>query len=205
MTRNVKGKGNKNSVTNVRVVDSYAGTDAAYIDRSISHLQNTHSQISVLVATQVPITPSSGSGQNNYYSASLIRNTDEWVSFSQQYQTYRIRAIKFDVYDINPNSSVANVWSTYHDVLSTPGAFNFDQVTDGPDSQTIPPGSGKVSFYWRAKGTTENEFQSLTSTASGGIAPADFGGLRAALGAGSATSPKFQLVVKAVVDFRGRT
>lgn len=193
-------------MTNVRVVDEYAGSDGAYIDRCISDLQNSHSQITMLIQTQVPITPSSGSGQNNFYSGALIRAADDFGSISAQFQTFRIRAIRFDVYDINPGLSASNVWSTFHDVYSTtPSVFTFDQVTDGPDSQTIPPGSGKVSFYWRAKGTTENEFQSLTSTASGGAPPFDFGGLRVALGAATTSNPKFQLIVKALVDFRGRT
>jgi hypothetical protein len=196
----------KNQVTNVRVVDDYAGTDAAYIDRCLGDLQNSHSQITMLIQTQVPITPSSGSGQNNFYSATLIRASDDLASVSAQFQTYRIRAIRFDVYDINPSLSTANVWSTFHDVLSsTPSAFTFDQVTDGPDSQTIPPGSGKVSFYWRAKGTTENEFQSLSASSSGGAPPFDFGGLRVALGAATTSTPKYQLIVKALVDLRGRT
>jgi len=203
MTRQRKGV--KNQVTNVRVVDEYAGTEGAYIDRCIMDLQNSHSQITMLIQTQVPVTPSSGSGQNNFYSGSLIRSSDDYSSVSAQFQTFRIRAIRFDVYDINPSLSVANVWSTFHDVLSTtPSTFSFDQVTDGPDSQTIPPGSGKVSFYWRAKGTTENEFQSATAASSGGSPPLDFGGLRTALGAATTSTPKFQLIVKALVDFRGR-
>ena len=78
-------------------------------------------------------------------------------------------------------------------------------VIDAPDSQMVSPGIGKLSLIWTAKGSTENSFQ---STASSTTPPTlDFGGLRyyiPAAPSGGTTGNKFFVVVKAIVDFRGR-
>lgn len=50
-------------------------------------------------------------------SFSDMANTDDFLSFSAQYLEFRVRAIRFDVYDLQPNNtSVVNYWSTYHTV-----------------------------------------------------------------------------------------
>jgi len=129
---------------------------------------------------------------------------DDFVSISAQFETFRIRGIRFDVYDINPTNVVAAWFSTFHDEFgaSAQPVFASGSVIDGPDSQIVPPGTGKITLYWRATGTNENRFVT-TDQNSVSFPPAFFGGLRYAL-PGSTTGGKFQVVVKAIVDFRGR-
>jgi len=186
----------------VRIQDPYAGSDASYVDRCIVQQQTSHESMVTLCSSTFNIM-SATSAQVNYYSGLTVRNSDDFTSFEGQFETFRIRCIKFDVYDINPNLPASNIWSTFHDIVTAVPAYTFDQVTDGADSQTIPPGVGKVSFYWRAKGTEENNFQS-TDAASTSIAPVDYGGLRVAINTASSAVPKFTVVMKAIVDFRGR-
>lgn len=192
---------NKNRVINVRAVDPLAGTDGAYVDRCISTLQNSHSQIRVLCNLQFQLN-SSTTGASNYYSGLTVRNSDDFISMATQFDTFRVTAIKFEIYDINSVSGVFSVWSTFHDVLTSVPAYTFEQVTDGPDSKSISPGTGKEVFYWRAHGMPEMEFQSTTSP--GGAPVYDFGGLRVYLNSAGGSFAKYQLIMKAVVDFRGR-
>lgn len=196
---NSKSAGAKNTVTNVRVVDQYAGTDGARVDRILASLQNSHSQIRVLCSSQFP----QNLAANPYaviFSGTNVRATDDFISFAAQFETFRIAAIRFDVYDINTNTACINGFSTFHDVTTTAYANqDLTQIIDAPDSQVIASGLGKASFTWAAHGTEENEFQSTTNS---GIA--DFGGLRAYIGTGTQGVTKFQVVMKAIVDFRGR-
>ncbi len=56
-------RGGKDRVMNVRAVDPAAGTDGAYVDRCISTLQNSHSQIRVLVNMQFQVNTSTSGGR----------------------------------------------------------------------------------------------------------------------------------------------
>jgi len=192
----------RNAVSNVRIVDEYAGTDGARVDRILSSMQNSHSQIRVLcTATGQFNVNTSGPGTANY-SGQAVRNTDDFTSFAAQFETYRILAIRFDVYDINPALQGQIALSTWHDVYpatTTLPTFSFEQVIDAPDSQLVPPGTGKVSITWFAKGSQENDFQTDDTTGW-----SDYGGLRIAGMTSTGTGTKLQIVMKAIVDFRGR-
>jgi len=198
-----RGRSAKNEISNVRVIDQNAGSDGAYIDRCITDLQNSHSQITVLCqdtfALATPTTASTG-----ILAGPQIILFDEFVSFSAQFETFRIRAVRYDVYDINQGSTGIAWFSTFHDQFTTGQQPSFTQgnVIDAPDSQTVPPGTGKTTFYWRAKGVLENEFVT-DDDANVGVATQFFGGLRFASTAGTA-APKYQIVIKALIDFRGR-
>lgn len=205
MTRQNKSRTGKDRVSNVRIVDSYAGSDSAKLDRMISALQTSHSQTRVLCQETYNQNTQTASYVSTF-SASNVRATDDFQSIAQQYETYRISAIRFDVYDIAGNNATPGFFSTWHDEIlygATP-SFTMANVVDGPDSQIVPPGTGKISFTWIPKGTIENGFQSVTAASS----PVDFGGIRLAVSAGAsgftANAPKFQIIMKAVVDFRGR-
>jgi len=131
-----------------------------------------------------------------------IRLTDDFTSFAAQFETYRIAAIRFEVYDFNPSNIVVAVFSTQHDVIPSTATYaspTFATVIDAPDSQLIPPGTGKAVFDWFAHGTEENEFQSDSIPIIN-----DFGGLRFFLNSAAAVAGKYLIVTKAVVDFRGR-
>jgi len=191
----------KNRVMNVRIQDPYAGGDASYVDRCIIQQQTSHESMVVMCSSTFTISAAT-TAQTNYYSGLTVRNSDDFTSFEGQFETYRIRCFRFDVYDINPALTCGNMWSTFHDVETTVPAFTFDQVADGADSQSVPPGTGKTSLYWRAKGALENGFQSTDSEST--VVPNDFGGLRIALNPAASATPKFLLIMKAIVDFRGR-
>ena len=197
-----RSNGNKKGrISNVRVVDEYAGSDGARLDRMLTELQNTQSQTRVEIGMARLLSLTSGPDQIGTISAVTLRGSDEWATLVQQWQTYRVRAIRFDVYDINPNLVCFSTFSTFHEASegATP-AFTFEQVLDGPDCQVPTNGAPKLRFTWMAKGAAEMGFQNVDPGA-GDIT--DFGGLRFALGAGAVGS-KFQIVVKAIVDFRGR-
>lgn len=202
----IRPKGNaKNRVNNVRIVDEYAGTDGARVDRILSQLQNSHSQIRVL-CTETYNQNTQTSAYVSTFSGANVRATDDFQSFGQQFETYRIVAIRFDVYDISPGNPTAAFISTWHDEILYGAAptFTAANVLDAPDSQVVPPGTGKSIMTWFAHGTLENNFQSDEAAS----APIDFGGIRTAMSTGAAgftaNAPKLQIVMKAIVDFRGR-
>lgn len=185
-------------------MDQNAGTDGAYIDRCITDLQNSHSQITVLCQDTFTLN-SPTTAATGILAGPQIVNFDEFQSFAAQFETFRIRAIRFDVYDINPANTAIAWFSTFHDQFTAANQANFTQanVVDGPDSQTVPPGTGKTSFFWRAHGVLENEFVT-DDDSSVSLATQFFGGLRFASTASSANTSKYSIVIKALVDFRGR-
>jgi len=206
MRRNhaLKGKAAKNQITNVRVVDDSAGSDGLYIDRTISSLQISHQQVRLLCEDSFSIATLS-SASVGVLGHSQIKLFDEFTSIFQQFELYRITAIRYDVYDMNPANLGSFAWfSTFHDQYSAAAQPQFSQanVIDGPDTLMVPPGTGKATLYWRSHGTTEREFQSADD-ASTNFVTQDYGGLRYAL-TPSTNNSKYQIVVKAVVDFRGR-
>jgi len=185
-------------------VDEDAGSDGAYVERCITSLQNSHSSIVVLCNDTLTLSTSSASSGlvAGVYAVSNIRAMDEFASMATQFNTFRVRAVRFDVYDINQGIAATNAFSTFHDVIPAGNTYNpppLAQTIDGPDAKNVPPGLGKASFFWRAKGTLENEFQSVDAGES-----VDFGGLRYGFYSPTISSPKYQFVVRAVVDFRGR-
>lgn len=206
MTRgNGKGKGGNNRVQNVRVLDDYAGGDGAKMDRIMASLQNSHSQVRIMCNDSFTLsTTTAAGGVTGIFAGSQVRIFDDFTSMAAQFETFRVTMIRFDVYDINPAISAANAFGTFHDVYTTAGqpTFALATVLDSPDSQAIPPGTGKVSFIWRAVGTLENSFQSTNFTS----APAeDYGGLRYAIPQAGVAGGKYLVFVKAIVDFRGRS
>jgi hypothetical protein len=197
-------KSQKNAVVNVRTVDPAAGTDGLYIDRCIASLQNSHSQITVLVQDTFVLNSGTTVSVGNF-AGPQIAIFDDFVSFATQFETFRIRGIRFDVFDINPANTATGFFSTFHDQFTAANqpVFNLSNAVDGPDSAVVPAGTGKASFYWRAHGTLENQF--VTTDDAGVTLPTQyFGGLRYVVSTSTATTPKYQVIVKALVDFRGR-
>lgn len=196
--RNASGK---NRISNVRVVDEYAGSDGARLDRMLTDLQNSQSQARIEIGFARTFSTATGPDQTGILSHFTLRGEDEWQTMVTQWQMYRVRAIRFDVYDINPNVVCFSAWSTFHESSQgTAPAFTFNQVLDGPDAQLPTNGAPKLRFTWMAKGPAEMQFQNVDDAGQDSV---DFGGLRYAIGAGAAAS-KFQVVGKAIVDFRGR-
>jgi len=195
-------RANSKRIQDVRLVDQYAGSDSSYIERVIGQLQNSHSQVRVLVNLDQYASSIAAGDTAFIVSAAKIRAADDFISLAAQFETFRITGIQFDVYDLTPSVNLAVAYSTYHAQSAVAPAFTFEQVIDGPDSQLIPSGVGKISFFWRAKGTLENEFQGLLGS---DPTPSDFGGLRFVIPQTASDNLKRIFVVtKAIVDFRGR-
>jgi len=201
MTRSrAQRRGNAQRISNVRIVDPASGQDGAKLDRIMNSLQNSHSQTRIVCSDQFTVSvASSGAPTTVTYSSTQVRNTDDFVSLAAQFETYRITAIRYDVYDISPAVPTVSAFSTYHDVSPTPLTFSLGNIIDGEDSQFIPPGTGKVSFTWMARGTEENQFLSCNQ-----LPNIEFGGLRGISQNSASNTQKYLIIMKAVVDFRGR-
>lgn len=204
MVRNNAKRSSKNKIMNVRVANDYAGEDGLYVDRCISELQNSHSQITMLLEDSFSVNANT-TAINGILAGPQIFLFDDFVSIAQQFETFRIRGVRFDIYDVAPGSTVNGWFSTFHSEFlgSAQPVYTLANVIDGPDSQLVPPGVGKVTLYWRAKGANENRFVT-DDDANVTNPPTYFGGLRYTVAAVATAFTKYTIVVKALVDFRGR-
>lgn len=203
MTRRGKRGNRKNAVTNVRVVDDYAGANSAKVDRMLAQLQNSQSQTRVEVNSAFDIrTVATGGDVLGTYTIKNVRLSDEFDSLSSQWNMFRVRAIRFDIYDVNPNLPLLSAFSTVHETsfTATTATYSFQQVVDGPDAQIPTCGGPRARLTWVASGIREMEFQNFDGNADNSQ---DFGGLRYAIGNATA-GLKFSVLVKAIVDVRGR-
>lgn len=194
-------RGNKaNRVQDVRITDDFAGSDGNKVERILSHLQNTHSQTRLLCSDCYTAGIPTGSATSALVASTQVRTSDDFSSIAAQFETYRVTAIRFDIYDVNPNAVATAFFGTFHDEFTSATAptFTSADVVDSPDGQLVPPGIGKLTLTWMAKGTRENDFISVQSST-------DFGGLRYAVQpSAAAVANKYQIYWKAIVDFRGR-
>lgn len=191
----------KNRILNVRVADSSAGSDGLKVDRMISAIQTSESQIRIVVGDNNDFSTATASQIGTYEFGNILAS-DDFVSMAQQFELFRVVAIKFDIADIGTGVNVANVWSTFHDDYNTVPPFTRPNVADGPDARVISAGTGQTTLYWVAHGDTEMSFQSDGTV---GTTPSRFGGLRFFIGADpSGPRLKYSIAVHAVVDFRGR-
>jgi hypothetical protein len=198
MTRKSNSK-RKNVVSNVRVVSDAEGTDGIRVERMIDYERRSLSQFRLIAGIQqsIAITTTTTLGQVAY---AAITGCDDFLSMGAQFNTFRIRAMKFDIYDLNPGVSITNFFSTYHQGTGSAAPQSLENVVDRPDSKSIAPGTGRQTFYWVAHGTQELAFQETAGTI------VDFGGLSYSVGSLSTpVSGKYQIIVKALVDFRGRS
>lgn len=190
---------NKNAIQNVRVVDKDEGTDDIMCQRFLQAYNTSEGQIRVVLgyrgelgsfATNTPITGTVGFSE--------ATATDDFASFISQYREFRVRAIRFDIYDVQPSSvPVVNYWSTYH-VVGGSVPVDAENVVDRPDSRSVAPGDGKSTLSWVAHSIPEMAFQSTTN----------FNGLGGlsyySVANQPVTNTKYSIVAKFVVDFRGR-
>jgi hypothetical protein len=194
-------RGNKaRRVQDVRITDDFAGSDGNKVERILSHLQNSHSQTRLLCSDCYTVGIPTGSATNAIVAGSQVRISDDFASVAAQFETFRVTAIRFDIYDVNPNSVGTAFFGTFHDeyTTATQPVFSSADVVDSPDGQLVPPGSGKLTLTWMAKGFRENDFISV-------LGNVDFGGLRYSVQpATTAVTNKYQVYWKAIVDFRGR-
>jgi len=188
--------GGKNAISNVRVVDKDEGTDDIQCQRFLQAYKVSEGQIRVVCGYRGELAQGTASA-GGLVAFGELTGTDDFASFIGQYSEFRVRAIRYDVYDLAPSTqSAINFWATYHQIGGTV-PVGFDDVVDRPDSRAIAPGTGMVSLAWVAHSIPEMAFQS-TSTFNA------LGGLSYYIGGGPTATNKFSIIAKYVVDFRGR-
>lgn len=172
---------------------------AAKIDRAISAMRYMESSTVVLCKGIVDLNTTTVVNAATVDFA-FVSSTDDFSTMALQFNTFKVKAMKFEVFPTNPVNSTPIAMSTFHAVL--PGAAPATWVTeaaivDAPDAKYLMPGADKSCFYWNATGPRENEFQDCNSFS-------NFGGLRYSVRVGSATASVATIVVTAQVVFKGR-
>lgn len=199
MTQNSNRKRTRNNAKPmvVSILDKDTAPGAVRLDSTFRALAQSEGDI--LVSAQLALsfdpstTPTSAS-----YTFATIATSDEFQSFAQQYQKFRIGGIRFDIYDLSPSNTADAYFGTFHSgARSTPYIPTLQNVIDAPDSTIIPPGTGKVSLYWLPSGVDEFEFAPISAFV-------DHGGLGAFIGGVTTPFVKYRIVIKAAVHFRGR-
>jgi len=185
----------KNRVQNVRVVDRDETFDSIKTSAILSSMTSSNSQVRVVCGFQTQVTP--GAALTGTVSYGDLFTTDDFITFQQQFSEFRVRAIQFRVFDVQPSAVINNFWATYHQIGGTvPASVN--DVVDRPDARVLAPGAGYLELDWAAHGQPEMEFQSISSATS-------YGGMVYNVNPASAfTGTKYQVVAKFVVDFRCR-
>jgi len=185
-----------NRIQNVRVVDNDEARDSVRVSGILTSLSSSNQQIRVTCGYQGTLTPTAQVG--GIVSLAELTGTDDWASFDDQFTEYRVRAIQFRVFDLQPNSpAVVNLWATYHQ-LGGAVAVSPNDIVDRPDARVLTPGTGWITLDWAAHGQPEMEFQPVV----GGLS---YGGLCYNVSpAATINGTKYQIVAKFVVDFRGR-
>lgn len=199
---NSKRSNNRNRITNVRITDPSAGEDQLRIDRQMSAVKTSESQTRLLIGDIVDV-PTATTDLNGTFGFDNIFGSDEFLSMVQQYNLFRIKSIKFDIFDVNPNAPVNNQWGVWHDNYeSAAPAYTRFNVADLPDSRVLSAGVGQTTLYWSAHGSAENQFQASYST---GSPSQKFGGLKYFVSASpNPGASKYMIQVHTIVDFRGR-
>jgi len=204
--RNSRKGGNqtntRNKVLNVRIADNVAGTDGLRVDRMITSVKQAESQTRIVIGDSFDIATNASADILRSYGFDDIFNTDDFGSMLVQYNLFRIKAIKFEIFDINPNAPVFNTWGIWHDNYeSAVPAYTRPNIADLPDARVLSGGTGQTTLYWVAHGTAEEQFQADSSS---GSTSQRFGGLKYFVQSVSPSVPKYTVQVHAIVDFRGR-
>lgn len=176
--------------------DQYAGRDSGRVFRQISAAQNNQSLCTIVCGDLFSVNAAT-TGASTVFSFNSITATDDFVSLAAQFNTFRVRGIMFDIYDVNPTVVAIGTMATFHQSNSIVAGHTQANIMDRPDSQLVAPGSGKITLYWRPKGTEENNFQGV-----GGFT--DFGGMSINVPGVTTAATKYQIAMKAIVDFRAR-
>jgi hypothetical protein len=172
---------------------------AARIDRAISHFRANESAATILVKAQYDITAQT-SPQGYTITYTQITATDDFASMAGQFNTFKVKAMRFEVFHTNPTGIVPIVVSSLHGDFTgdPPSTWITDQsIVDAPDSQFLEPGSKKQTWYWNARGTAENQFQDVNQFT-------NYGGLRYYVRAAGSVTYLASVIMTAEVVFRGR-
>lgn len=183
------------------MVDDSAGTDSLRVNRMIQELHRSGGQVRALCNSF--FNENSGATERDIvYTVLSLFATDEFTSFSSQFTEFRIRAVRFDVYNTTPSVNNPVIASTFRtSAIGSSPTFTYLQVADGDDAAVVEATGSKQSFYWVARNPLELAFQSMNSGSSGLNA---LGGLRLAIPAPVSGVSNTAVVARWLVDFRGR-
>jgi len=199
--RNNNRRNGKNKIMDVRIADSAAGPDGLRIDRMVTSIKDSESQTRILVGDVIDIA-SATTDTNGTYGFDQIFGTDDFTNMIQQFNLFRVRSIKFEIFDINSTVAVYNNWGIWHDNYETSvPAYTRANIADLPDSRVLSSGTGQTTLYWMAHGTAEQQFQAGSAA---GSQAQRFGGLKYFVSGTTPAVTKYTVQVHAVVDFRGR-
>lgn len=172
---------------------------AMRIDRAISTMRSQESSTVVLCKTLLDLAPVA-SAQGYSFDFITATTTDDFTSMATQFNTFKIKSMKFEIFPVNSTTRSPIALSTLHGDFTTapPSSWVTEtSVVDAPDAQYLMPGGDKLSFYWNASGARENEFQDVNQFR-------NFGGLRLNIRGNTVTDVLAVCVMTAQVVFRGR-
>lgn len=170
----------------------------ARFDKMVSNQRYNESATPILVKAVAGVSTAAAAG-SGVYTMNELGQEDDFASMAQQFRLFKVKAMRFEVFHINPSSVVPLVMSTFHSDGSLAGVTGQPATVDGEDSKYMDPGNGKQVFYWNASSPEEKLYQDPTSFVS-------FGGLRWYRESGSTAVdvPLVRIIVTAQVIFRGR-
>jgi len=199
--RGANKRGGQRSPQKVELVEG--GAIGNKIARIIGSTISSESQVRV-ICTQVD-TPGA-TGALSTYDADSMFATDAFVSLKAQYNEFRLTAIHASFTTINPSiitfTAGGVAGSTHFNVATgVAPAFTLANVVDFPDSQVLTPGSTSIEINWMAKGSFERMFQDTTVI---GSLTRKTGAVCVFNAASAGASPYVTVIIKYIVDFRGR-
>jgi hypothetical protein len=164
----------------------------------VSNQRVNESAVSVLVKGVAGISTAAAGG-SGLYTMNEIGQEDDFASLAAQFRLFKVKAMRFEVFHVNPSNTVPIVLSTFHTQGSLTGVTGQAATVDGEDSKYLDPGNGKQVFYWNATNATEKLYQDVSLFES-------YGGLRWYRESGSSNVdvPLVRIIVTAQVVFRGR-
>lgn len=172
----------------------------AKFDRMVSNARYNESATMVLVKAVTGV-DTAAAAASRVYSFNELAQEDEFIAMASQFQLFKIKAMRFEVFHTYPTNTVPVVMSTFHtDGAQGTNILGQANTVDGPDSKYMDPGAGKQTFYWNGTNSLEKLYQSPSSFTS-------LGGLRwyAESSGGAAGLPLLRIIVTAQVVFKGRT
>lgn len=191
-------RSSKNKVQAVRVLDNDDSGDQLKVGRMISAMDSSLSVVSTVIEVTGTLNSSTSVTAQSCTGLAMTQTSD-FSAFANEYKLFRIKAILFDVYDTQPSGNGTAVWSTQHVAVGAPLTVTFATVTAAVDSGIVPPGAGKRTWTWMAKGSTELGWQACNGTI------VDYGGLLSfAPVATTAAANRWYFIAKYVVQFRSR-
>lgn len=179
------------------VVSGEDARDQIKIDRVFAALDSSLSLIDTVIEYTAQF-QNTGTATGSQVIFPNFTSTVDFANLGGEYRECRIKAIKFDVYDTAPNSAGTAYFATQHYAEGQTPATTLAAVTASLDSGIVPPGDGKHTWTWVAKGTRELAFFGVNGTLP------DYGGLVAYFPAATGTTGRYQVIARAHVQFRAR-